>query len=138
MSITDDQLAVILQASLEHAKERLEQNGSFLPFGTRALPDGELEFLQSEGEHLPADVLCGGIARMLADEARLGDILATGLTANGCLRGDDGELAVSVLVEAPEFSRRIVVPYRLSAGVVEFGNMIPEAADALVFAAQVG
>jgi len=136
MSIGDDQLAVILQASLEHAKERLEQDGTFLPFATRALPGGELEFLQSEGEHLPPDVLFGQLARMLADEARRGDILATGLTADGRFPGDDGDLAVSVLVEAPEFSRRIVVPYRLSAGAVELGSLIPEAADSLVFATQ--
>lgn len=133
MSIGDDQLAVILQASLERAKERLEKDGSFLPFGTRALPGGELEFLQSEGEHLPSEELCGEIARMLTDEARRGAILASGLTASGSLRGKDGQLAVSVLVEAPEFSRRIVVPYRLSDGVVEFGSLIPEAAESLVF-----
>jgi hypothetical protein len=138
MSIADDQLAVILQASLEHAKERLERDGSFLPFATRALRDGELEFLHSEGEHLPPDVLCGELARMLADEARRGAILATGLTANGTLRGKDGELAVSVLVEAPEFCRRIVVPYRLWDDEVQFGNMVPEDADSLVFAAQRG
>ena len=41
---------------------------------------------------------------------------------------------VAVLVEAPEFCRSVVVPYRAGGAGVEFGEFIPEEADPVVFA----
>ena len=133
VEIGDHQLAIILRASLDHAKELLERAGGFLPFGTRALPSGELEFLQAEGDHLPLETLYRGIAEMLADEARRGAILATGLVAHAQSPGEDFQTAVSVLVEAPEVCRVIVAPYRVAGTAVEFGIFLPEPAEPLVF-----
>jgi len=137
MAIGEDQLAVILQASLDHAKELLEEAGGFLPFGTRALLNGDVEFLEAEGGQEPIDVLYRRIGEMLADDARRCDILAAALVANASLpagAADDFETAVSVLVEAPDFCRSVVAPYRLAEGTVEFGPLIPEESDPFVFA----
>ena len=135
--IGEEQLAIILQASLDHAKELLERAGGFLPFGTRALPSGEMEFLQAEGDHLPLETLYRGIAGMLADEARRRKILATALVANAQLPAGaaDFETAVSVQVEAPHFCRVIIAPYRFSDASVEYGTLLPEVAEPLVFVA---
>jgi hypothetical protein len=143
MEIDERHLSVVLQASLDFAREMLEEEGGFLPFGARARPDGEIEFLQagpaSAEESL--DGLYRRIGTALAEDAREGGILAAALVANATLpEGIDGtyETAVSVLIEAPEFCRSIVVPYRIGGNggraTVEFGTMIPEEADPVVFA----
>lgn len=136
MAIGEDQLAVVLQASLDHAKELLDAAGGFLPFGTRALLNGDVEFLEAEG-HEPVDTLYRRIGVMLADDARRREILASALVANATLPvgvAADFETAVSVLVEAADFCRSIVAPYRFVGEAVEFGTMIPEEADPVVFA----
>jgi hypothetical protein len=138
MAVDEEQLAVLLQASLDHARKRLDEAGGFLPFGTRALLTGEIEFLEASDENgAPVGAVYGQIGAMLADDARQGRILAAALVANAGLPAgaeEDFETAVSVQVEAAGFCRSIVVPYRLSGGTAEFGMMIPEEADPIVFA----
>jgi hypothetical protein len=139
MILNEQQLGAILQASLERAKELLEQSGGFLPFGTRGKPDGEVEFLEASGEGTasPIDTIYRQIAAMLAEDAKRQEILASALVANASLpAGFDNEFdtAISVLVEAPDFCRSIVVPYRAAPVGIILGKMIPEEADPAVFA----
>ena len=147
MKLTEQQLAVVLQASIERAQELLAESGGFLPFGARGKPDGEVEFLEASGvgrdESLEA--LRRKFAAILAEDARENRILASALVANASLPAgfdDVFDTAIAVLVEAPEFCRSVVVPYRLASAAgdglrttVELGRMIPEAADPVVFAA---
>jgi hypothetical protein len=142
MAVSEDELAVVLEASIDFARQMLEQDGGFLPFGARANPNGEVEFLQAEpssGEET-LEALYRRIGTALADDARDGAVLAAALVANASLpEGIDGtfETAISVLIEAPGFCRSIVVPYRIGGNgraAVEFGTMIPEEADPVVFA----
>ena len=146
MEIDERHLGVVLQASVDFARQLLEEEGGFLPFGARAKPDGEVEFLQAgpESQAEPVDALYRRIGTILADDARQDDILAAALVANASLpEGIESafETAVSVLIEAPDFCRSIVVPYRIAGhagnggrATVEFGTMIPEEADPVVFA----
>ena len=146
MAVNEEGLAVILQASIDHAKELLEEQGGFLPFGARARIDGDIEFVEAEGDGggEPLDALYRWMGAMLAEDASEGRILAAALVANASLPNDAEPMfdtAVSVLLEAPEFCRSIVVPYRIASGAgngghakVEFGKMIPEGADPVVFA----
>jgi hypothetical protein len=146
MADSNEGLAVVLQASIDHAKELLEEQGGFLPFGARARLDGEIEFLEAEGNGggEPLEALYRWIGTMLAEDAKERRILAAALVANASLPEDvepTFETAVSVLVEAPDFCRSIVVPYRIAGDAgnggrvsVEFGKMIPEEADPVVFA----
>ena len=50
MAVNEEGLAVFLQASIDHAKELLEEQGGFLPFGARARIDGDIEFVEAEGD----------------------------------------------------------------------------------------
>ena len=136
MAVGEHELAVVLQASLEHAKELLETDGGFLPFGTRAGLDGAVEFLEvqggSGGEAI--DALYRRLAGLLAEDARKRQILVAAMVANASLPGDAPLTAISVQVEAERFCRSITVPYRIESGSVRLGEMIPEEADPLVFA----
>ena len=139
MILGEEQLAVVLQAGIEHAIELLEQAGGFLPFGARALPNGDIEFLEAEGGggQEPLDVLYRRIGVLLAEDARRDEIVASALVANtGLPAGFDSEFetAISVLIEAPDFCRSVVVPYRIASERVVLGTMIPEEAEAAVFA----
>jgi hypothetical protein len=138
MILNEEQLSVILQASIDRASELLGQSGGFLPFGARALPNGAIEFLEAEGASAnePLDALYRRIGALLAEEARRNEILASTLVANARLpagSGDSFDRAISVLVEAPEFCRAVVVPYRAGAEGATFGEFIPEEADPVVF-----
>jgi hypothetical protein len=139
MILNEEQLGVILQASIDRASELLAQAGGFLPFGARALPNGDVEFLEAEGEagEEPIDALYRRIGAMLAEDAKRHEILASALVANAGLPAGfdrDFDTAISVLVEAPEFCRSVVVPYRAAAGGIILGKMIPEEAEPAVFA----
>lgn len=139
MILNEDQLGVILQASIDRASELLAQSGGFLPFGARALPNGDVEFLEAEGtsgeESLEA--LYRRIGSLLAEGAKRHEILASALVANAGLPAsfdEDFDTAISVLVEAPDFCRSVVVPYRAAADGIVLGKMIPEEAEPAVFA----
>jgi hypothetical protein len=139
MILNEEQLGVILQASIDRASELLEQAGGFLPFGARALPNGDVEFLEAEsgGEPEPLDALYRRIGALLAADARRHEILASTLVANAGLPAGfdkDFETAISVLVEAPDFCRSVVVPYRKASEGIVLGKMIPEEAEPAVFA----
>jgi hypothetical protein len=139
MTLNEEQLAVVLQASIERAQELLEQAGGFLPFGARAKPNGEIEFLEADGAggQDSLDALYRRIGAMLADDARRQEILASALVANAGLPAgfdSDFETAISVLVEAPDFCRSVIVPSRAGADGIVLGKMIPEQAEPAVFA----
>jgi hypothetical protein len=139
MILSEEQLSVILQASIDRASELLGQSGGFLPFGARALPSGAIEFLEADGAGAkePLDALYRRIGELLAEDARRNEILASTLVANAQLPAGSGggfDTAISVLIEAPEFCRSVVAPYRAGAEGVVFGEFIPEEADPVVFA----
>ena len=135
MPLDERHLGVILQASIDHARELLEESGGFLPFGARARLDGGVEYLEADGlgEGESLDGLYRRIGALLADEAKRLEIFAAALVANASLPGDEAATAISVQVEAPGFCRSIVVPYRMANGAVDLGTMFPEEADPLIF-----
>ena len=142
MAIEEQHLAVILQATVDHARTQLEEQGGFLPFGARAKLDGDIELLEATGtsEDEPLDALYRKIGAILAEDANQGQVLVAALVANASLPqgvGPGFERAVAVQVEAPGYCRSIVVPYRFAGNggtAVEFGAMIPEEAEPIVFA----
>jgi hypothetical protein len=142
VALTDQQLAVILQACIEHAKTRLEEQGGFLPFGARARPDGEIEFIEArdtgEGESL--DAVYQRISALVAEAGRANEIVAGALVANaGLPEGaiEAFETAITVQLEAPGFCRGVIAPYRLTGDGqrrVELGDLLPDVADPVIFA----
>jgi hypothetical protein len=139
MILNEEQLGVILQASIDRATELLEQSGGFLPFGARALPNGDVELLEAEGAdgQEPLDALYRRIGSLLAEDAQRHEILASALVANASLPAgfdQDFDTAISVLIEAQDFCRSVVVPYRAAREGIVLGKMIPEEAEPAVFA----
>lgn len=134
MALDEQQLAVVLQASVDKARELIEADGGFLPFGARAKPSGEIEFVQlvPEGEDTP-DGLQRRIGDMLAEEARRGEVLGSALVVNALLSGEADSPAIAVLIETPGFSRSVVVPYR-TGDEVALDRMMPSEAAPVVFA----
>jgi hypothetical protein len=143
MALDDRQLAALLQASVDFARQLLEREGGFLPFAARVMPAGNVEFAQLLDED-------GGsignvyqrIGANVAHEARAGAILGAAVVANTRVHdlADDFETAMVVTVEAPGFARSITVPYKLTsfasgAATIELGEMIPEEGEAGLFPA---
>jgi hypothetical protein len=136
MVLDEHQLAVVLQASLDRAGEMLRADGGFLPFGARAKPSGEIEFLQigPADEAEPLTALIERLGEGLASEARQGAIVGSALVANAHVPGEEQGDAIAVLIETAGFCRSIVAPYRLGREGVEFEEMIPQPAAPKVFA----
>ena len=134
MALDEQQLSIVLQAGIEKARELLEHDGGFLPFGARAKPSGEIEFIQlgmEEGE-TPGS-LHRRLGEMLTAEASRGELLGSALVADIRISGEAETPALAVLLETTGFSRSVVVPYRVAAGKVELGSMVPNEAEPLVF-----
>jgi hypothetical protein len=149
MSLTKEQLGLILQASRDFALKQLSQAGGFIPFATRAMKDGEIDFIRLGGDDVSDDKLEEIFMRTqesLQEQAGKGEILAAATVANVQLKEGEGggefERAIQVHVEADAFSRVILVPYRFpamelikTAKDVETGEMIPFDAPSVVFSA---
>jgi len=146
MDFTERQLAVILQACVDFAGQLVGREGGFLPFGARVKADGEIEFVQlatTDSETLGE--LYDRTGALLAGEARSNDIVAAALVANVSLPGHDAcenghfHNAAVVQIEAPNFCRSIVAPYRAGSSrdgkdrAVEFAKMIPDEGERMVF-----
>jgi hypothetical protein len=142
MALDERQLSVLLQASVDFARQLLLTEGGFAPFGARARPDGEVEFVQlpAKGES-DLELIYKQIGTMLAAEAREGAILGAALVTNTRVHGlaDAGfHTAMVVIVETPGYSRSITVPYRLvpsdgGPARVELGRMIPDEGEPVLF-----
>ena len=134
MALQESQLSVVLQAGIDKGRELIEAEGGFLPFGARAKPSGEIEFVQiaAEGEDGDPGTLQRRLGEMLTEEARRGELLGSALVAHALT--ESGATAIVVLLETPGFSRAIVVPYRIEGGSVELHRMEPAEASPVVFA----
>jgi hypothetical protein len=136
MALDERQLAVVLQASVDRANELLRADGGFIPFGTRAKPSGEIEFVQiaPESETETLDALLSRLADVLAQEARQNAIVGSALVADVAEPGREEKRSIAVLVENTRVSRSIQVPYRMGDDGVVLGEMVPDEATARVFA----
>lgn len=139
---------MILQASRDFSLQLLRERGNFPPFGTRAKQDGEIEFIQLAWEADSGDLseLYLKTQEALVEEVRAGSVLAVATVAN--IQLDPGQVegeydtGVRVHIEAPEFSRAVVIPYRFLATDqvklrrdLEAGTMIPVDIPPAVYAA---
>jgi hypothetical protein len=135
MSIGERELAVVLQAAVDHARQRLFEQGGFLPFGGRAKPDGEIEFVEFSGTGgQPLAALRQELVEILGTDAKSGSLVAAAFVADTALpENDEFSTAIAVQVESPGFCRLIVVPYRRADEEIELGAMIPQEAKPLVY-----
>jgi hypothetical protein len=118
MALDDDQLALLLQVCTDFAKQMIEEQGGFYPFGARVKPDGEIDFVQPVPESDPVDIqaLYRKATELLAGHAQNGELLAAAVVANADLPDDDikwldaraaeqGKSRVAMLREVVEWYR---------------------------------
>lgn len=143
MSETHEQLALLLQASRDFALQQMARGHRLIPFAGRVKPDGEIEFVRfvDEGSDLPLDQVYAGTQAVMAEEAARGELVAASLTTAVMLEEPEQgfDTALRVHVEAPGYSRQVLVPYAVDPagadegnGSLRLGELIPyEAAPAI-------
>jgi hypothetical protein len=115
------QLTALLDLSLDFARQLIEEQGTFYPFGAALAPDLTPQMLAgSNGEDHPDP---GALYRLLEDAAAAaiaeGRYRAVAITADVTIPEayapplPDG---IRVYVEAPAFCRFVYLPYRLGQG----------------------
>lgn len=144
MSEQHERLALLLQASRDFALEQMARGNRLIPFAGRVKPDGEIEFVRfvDESTELPLDEVYAGTLSVMAEEAGRGELIAASLTAAVMLdEPEQGfDTAIRVHVEAPAFSREVLVPYAIDPaepgedkGSVRLGELVPYEAEATIF-----
>lgn len=142
--ITEEQMALLLQASREFAFEQMAAGKRLLPFGTRVKPDGEIEFvsLAPEGTDQPLDAIYAATRAAIASEAGEGALVAASLVAAVELaEPQDGfDKAIRIHLEAPGFVRQVLSPFSITEpagdekeGQLNLGDLIPLMAEAELF-----
>ena len=144
MSVSDEQLSLLLQASREFAFGQMAAGERLLPFATRVRADGEIEFIRfaEDGTTQPLEEIYAFTREAMAREAREGTILAASLVASVELgEPEEGcDKAIRIHMEAPGFCRQILSPYAVGEVVdgkaqVTLGQLVPLSAEAEIFTA---
>jgi hypothetical protein len=144
MSVTDEQLALLLQASRDFAFAQMARGERLIPFAAPVKRDGEIEFVRfvREDSELALDEIYARTQAVMAEQASRGELLAVSLTAAVMLdKPDQGfEMALRVHVEAPGFSRQVLVPYAVDPagtgneqGSLRLGELVPMDVEAAIF-----
>ncbi|WP_338240714.1 hypothetical protein [Aurantiacibacter hainanensis] len=143
-TFTDEQLALLLQASRDFAFQQIAEGMPMLPFASCVDPDGDMNFVrfaEPGTDKTPEEVLS-----LTHDEVRAqadkGALLAAGIVSGVRLaRPEDGmEDAVRIEIEAPGFARQFLAFYRFEpdadgkAATVSPGKLVPFEAEAKIFA----
>lgn len=147
VAATNEQLALLLQASRDFAFQQVAQQGHFVPFAARALQDGEIDFIRlaDETTEQSFEEIYSQTQQELAGQAQRGEILAATSVVHIQLSDDAGEpefpLAIRVHVEAPGYSRIVLAPYRIDPPEADGekpslvdGAMLTQDTAAVVFA----
>lgn len=146
MQFDENQLAGLLQATRDFARQALETMGGLSPFGGRVRLDGELEFFAlppAEGMDTP-EAIYREVEAVLRKSAAQGEILA-GLAIADIVppAGSNTAFAngIGILLETADFARFFCATYRLSppvppagTGTVELGEIIPVDVSPTIFA----
>ncbi len=117
MAITETQLYELFQCCFGFAKVMLEKRGEFYPFGAQITADGLGMVAGHISEKPNPRELYEFLLGSLRTAAKDGKVLAVGLAADVTIPKQyeacfpDG---VRVLLEAPDYSRFLYVPYRVT------------------------
>lgn len=146
-TISDEQLALLLQASREFAFEQMSAGKRVLPFATRVRSDGEVEFVcfVEETSTQPLEEIYEFTRNEMAKQAKAGEIVAASLVAAVELQAPESGFsqAIQIHMEAPDFCRQVLAPYNISdeaegdsgekSASIALGELIPLAADTLIY-----
>jgi hypothetical protein len=136
MALDDRQLAAVLQAIVDRAKELLGAGEAFLAFGTRCEADGTIEFIDPE-ERDPAafEDVYQDLGALLAEEAAAGTLAAAAVAAHVSLPEGAGN-AVVIQLETDGVARSVALPYRAAEdGSIAYAQLVSQEAEPTIFAA---
>ena len=147
MSVSNEQLALLLQASRDFALEQMASGDRLIPFAGRVKLDGEIEIVRfvDQRTELPLDEVFARTGAVMADEAGRGELLAASLTAAVILdEPEQGfDAALRVHVEAPGYSRQVLVPYAVDPagpgedqGSLRLGEMVAYNLEPTIFGSE--
>lgn len=122
-----EHMDVLLSFLIPFARQALERDDGFFPFGASMAPDGELHAVGGyEGPGKPtASQVFELIVHGLRERARLGEVLATGVCVDVDLTEKEFPLGIRVELEHRDTDPvTCVVPYRRGDEGYEFGEMI--------------
>ena len=144
MNDKHEQLALLLEVSRDFAFEQMARGDRLIPFAGRVGLDGEIEFVRffDERSDLPLDEIYAGTQAAMAEEAARGELLAASLTAAVKLAVPEQgfDTALRVHVEAPGYSRQVLVPYAVDdsgagddKGSLRMGALVPDDVEPTIF-----
>jgi len=139
LNLTEEQLAMLLQASRDFAFEQIAQGMVLLPFATCVKPDGDMNFVRfaEPGTELSPDEVLALTEKEVAQEAGKGGLIAAAVVSGVRLNEphEGMEDAVRVHVEAPGFARQFLAFYAMAEGGTKVapGKLVPFEADAVIF-----
>ncbi|HEV8563722.1 MAG TPA: hypothetical protein VGR41_02290 [Actinomycetota bacterium] len=132
-----EHMDVLLGFLVPFAKQALERNDGFSPFGASMAPDGELQAVggyEGAGEPTAAEVF-ELIVHGLRERAKQGALLATGVCVDVQLTEQEFPLGVRVELEHRDGDPiTCVLPYRRGDDGYEFGEMLAFEGERSTFA----
>lgn len=145
-AFTDDQLALLLQASRDFAFRQIAEGMPLIPFATCVDGEGDMDFVrfaEPGTDKTPDEVLSLTLSEAKAQADR-GDLIAVGIVSGVRLaQPEDGmEDAVRVLIEAPGFARQFLALYKLEGGenggtTLSPGKLVPFEAEPEIYAGNI-
>ncbi len=135
----EDDLDALLNHLLQHALERLEEEGDFHPFAAAIDTDGELRMvgMEPETEEPTPQEIVDQLVASLAAAAGRGEIRASAICANVTLPSDAGE-AEAALVQLEHLEDDpvdIALPYERHGDHLHTGELVAGAGTRRVFLA---
>ena len=135
----EDDLDALLNHLLQHALERLEDEGDFHPFAAAIDTDGELRMVGMEPETddpSPQEIVDQLVATLGAAAGR-GEIRASAICANVTLPSDagDAEAALVQLEHLEDDPVDIALPYEVHGDHLHTGELVAGAGTRRVFLA---
>ena len=144
--MTDEQLAMVLQASRDFALEQMARGDRLLPFATRVQKDGEIAFARFTNEDTQdsLEVVYAATQRAIAEEASSDGLLAAALVSAVAIDPPQGDCsqAIRIHLEAPGYCAQVLAPFAIVEGEgddakpnLKLGEMIPNPSEVVLFTA---
>ena len=147
-ALTDEQLAMVLQASRDFALDQMARGDRLLPFATRVPPQGEIAFARyaNEDTQESLDTIYTMTQKATAAEVAQGDLVGAALVATVKLdppiKGD--EHAIRVHLETKGRCLEVLAPFSISEPgqadgdgnskrELSLGEMVTNRAEAVLF-----
>lgn len=141
-AFTDEQLALLLQASRDFAFKQIAEGMPMMPFATCVDTEGEMNFVrfaEPGTDKTPDEVLSLTHSEVKA-QADKGELIAVGIVSGVRLaQPEEGmEDAVRVVIEAPGFARQFLALYKFEAGenggaTLSPGKLVPFEVDPEIY-----